>query len=261
MAIFSPTIYYFGQPVAAAAGFIIRPDANASSVTVAIPGTQFGSTFGQTDYRSDISGFINGGTSLTNAEMPLTGSGQTTSTTTNFSTVPYGTSMSRSTSGNMGSILGTATNVNFGSSAFTVEAWYNGVSGTATTWTLFSYNNGCGFFGYSSAGYHRWVAQNSSAGETLVDYAGGNPVNGTWYHIALTRSGTTWYACLNGTIRGNLTLSGAVGTTAPFQMMGRGGDTLRTTVFQDFRVTKGVARYTGAVNATYTLPSSIVTVG
>jgi hypothetical protein len=261
MAIFQPTIYYFGQPISAAAGFIIRPDANASSVTVAIPGTQFGSTFGQTDFRSDISGYINGGTSLLNSEMALSGSGQTTSTTTNFAAVPYSTSMSRATSSNMGTIRGVANNVNFGSSAFTVEVWYQGVSGTDSAWALFSYNNGCGFFGYSSAGYHRWVAQNSTAGETLVDYAGGNPVNGTWYHIAFTRSGNTWYACLNGTIRGNLTLSGAVGTTAGFQMMGWNGASMRTTLFQDFRVTKGVARYTGAVNATYTLPSSIVTTG
>lgn len=261
MAIFAPTIYYFGQPVTAAAGFIIRTDANAASVTVAIPGTQFGSTFGQASFRSDISGYINGGTSLTDANMPLTGSGQTTSATTNFSAVPYTTSMSRPTSTNMGAMPGTTTNINFGSAAFTVECWYNAVSGTADTWSLFSYNNGTGFFGYSSAGYHRWVAQNGSGGETLVDYAGGNPTNGTWYHIAFTRSGTTWYACLNGTIRGNLTLSGAVGTTAAFGMMGWVGATMRPTVFQDFRVTKGVARYTGGVNATYTLPLSIVTTG
>jgi len=259
MSLFTPTAFYFGQPVAAAAGYIIRPDTYASSVTVAIPGTQFGSTFGQTSFRSDISGYINGGSSF--ADCALTGSGQTTSSTTNFSTVPYATSMSRPSSTNMGALPGTATNINFGSGNFTIECYYNAVSGTADTWSLFSYNNGCGFFGYSSAGYHRWVVQNASAGETLVDYAGGNPVNGTWYHIALTRSGTTWYACLNGTIRGNMTLSGAVGTTAAFGMMGWVGAAMRPTVFQDFRVTKGVARYTGAVNATYTIPLSIVTTG
>ena len=241
--------------------YIIRPDTYASSVTVAIPGTQFGSTFGQTDYRSDISGYINGGTSLTNAQMPLTGTGHVTSSTTNFAGDGYTTSMSRPNGTNYGAITGTVANIDFGTGDFTIEGWIQGTSGTADSWMGFKYNAGWGFFGYSSAGYHRWVAQNASFGETLVDYNGFNMVNGTWYHIAFCRSGSTWYACLNGTIRGNLTLSGATGTSAAHQICGWSAATQRPTVFQDYRVTKGVARYTGAVNATYTVPESIVTIG
>ena len=84
MAIFQPTIYYFGQPVQAAAvpggGPTIRTDTYASSVTVAIPGTQFGSTFGQASYRSDISGYINGGSSLSDQTTTGTPVSMTTST-------------------------------------------------------------------------------------------------------------------------------------------------------------------------------------
>jgi hypothetical protein len=265
MAIFSPTIYYFGQPVTAASagGFIIRPDAFASSVTVAIPGTQFGSTFGQTDYRSDISGYINGGTSLTNAQMPLTGSGQASSATTNFTADGYTTSMSRPNGTNMGATIGTLSNTDFGTGAFTIEGWMNPTSGTADMWMGNKYNAGWGFFGWSSAGYYRWVGQNAAFNEGLRDYTS-TLTNGTWVHIFLSRSGSTWYGGVNGTIRGAFTFTnsgGATGTTAPHQICSWDAATQRPGVFQDYRVTKGVARYTGTAGTSYTIPQSIVTIG
>jgi len=260
MSIFQPTAFYNLQPVAAGGGgFIIRTDANASSVSLALPGTQFGSTFGQTSYRSDISGYINGGSSLT-PTPPITGSGQYPSASVNFAADGYTTSMFRPSSQAVFSIAGNTSNVNFGTGAFTIEGWFNTQSGTADAWMTFNYNAGHGFFGYSSAGYFRWVAQNAAFGETLIDYAV-TPTNGTWIHIAFCRSGSTWYACLNGTIRGNLNLSGATGTSATFNIGGWPGAAQRPTLYQDIRVTKGVARYTGAVNSTYTIPQSIVTNG
>ena len=258
MAIFAPTIYYFGQPVTAA-GATIRTDTYASSVTVAIPGTQFGSTFGQTDYRSDISGYINGGTSLTNAQMPLTGTGQVTSTTSNFT--GYTTSMSRPTGTNYGAITGTVANIDFGANVnFTIEGWMNPISGTADSWIGFKYNAGWGFFGWSSAGYFRWVGQNAAFNENLGDYTTAL-TNGTWVHIFIARSGSTWIGGVNGTIRANFTFvnaANACGTSAAHQICGWSGATVRPTVFQDYRVTKGVARYTGSIGASYTIPSSIV---
>ena len=259
MSIFQPTAFYFGQPVAASAGFIIRPDTYASSVTVAIPGTQFGSTFGQTSFRSDISGYINGGSSL--PELPLSGSGQTTNTATNFASVPYGTSMSRGSSSNLGAIAGNTSNVNFGTGDFTIECWMympTNVSGD-NPW-YFCEGSGVGFCQYS--GGPRWTFQNAAGAET--SFFPGTPTlaANTWHHFATCRVGSTWYSCLNGVIRGNNTLSGATGTNPPFQFMGwNGNGSQRTDYFQDFRITKGVARYTGAVNATYTMPSSIVTTG
>jgi hypothetical protein len=260
MAIFSPTMFYFGQPVtaAAAAGATIRSDVYASSVTVAIPGTQFGSTFGQTDYRSDISGYINGGTSLTNAQMPLTGTGQVTSATTNFT--GYTTSMSRPNGTNYGAITGTVANIDFGTGAFTIEGWMNPTSGTADSWMGFKYNAGWGFFGWSSAGYYRWVGQNAATNEGLRDFTS-TLTNGTWVHIFIARSGSTWYGGVNGTIRANFTFTnsgGATGTSAAHQICGWSGATQRPTLFQDYRVTKGVARYTGTAGTSYTVPQSIV---
>jgi hypothetical protein len=262
MAIFSPTIYYFGQPVAAS-GFIIRPDTYASSVSLALPGTQFGSTFGQTDFRSDISGYINGGSSMS-PTPPVTGSPSFPSASVNFAADGYTTSMAKG-AGSVANFTfpGSATNVNFGTGAFTIEAWFNPATTSANDIVLyFAYTNQFGFVLYSSAGYYRWVAQNGAGGETLVDYAGGNPATGTWVHLAFCRSGSTWYACLNGTIRGNLTLAGTTGTGGAMNCMNWPGSTgQRASNWQDFRITKGVARYTGAVNASYTRPLSIVTIG
>lgn len=251
---------YFGQIITAPAGATIRPDTHASSVTIAIPGTQFGSTFGQTDYRSDISGYINGGTSLTNAEMPLTGTGQVTSATSNFT--GYTTSMSRPNGTNYGAITGTTSNINFGANVnFTIEGWMRGTAGSDNSWMGNKYNAGWGFFGWSDAGYWRWVGQNAAFNENLGDYAGLNMDNDVWYHIFLCRSGSTWIGGVNGTIRASFTFTNAAaatGTSAPHQICSWAASTQRTTLFQDYRVTKGVARYTGSIGASYTLPQSIV---
>lgn len=265
MAIFTPTIYYFGQPVTAAAGgFIIRPDANASSVTIAIPGTQFGSTFGQTSFRSDISGYINGGSSL--PELPLSGSGQTSNSATNFSGV-YATSMSRGTNSNLGAIAGNTTNVNFGSGAWTVEYWFNLPTGQLTSDQagVFAYDQQIGFINLTSSGTRfRWV-RNSTSGERIYDFLPGGviPTANVWYHVAMSYNGSgTTACCFNGIIRGNISLGGTVNTASPFGLMGWNGNTGQgTSYFQDFRVTKGVARYSGTAGSSYTVPQSIVTTG
>lgn len=262
MAIFSPTIYYFGQPVtaAAAAGATIRSDANASSVTVALPGTQFGSTFSQNSFRSDISGFINGGSSL--SDPSVTGT-PVSNATVKFGSDGYTTSMERPSGATIGNLAGTTTNINFGTGAFTIEFWFKPkTTNSGDGFGLFSYNNGCGFFGWSSGGYYRWVGQNSTAGEGLKDYTTSAPTVADWHHIFMSRSGATWYGGVDGTIRANFTFAGsgnAVGTTATFHMGGWPGNTGQfDALYQDFRVTKGVARYTGAEGTSYTQPQSMV---
>jgi hypothetical protein len=259
MAIFSPTVFYFGQPILPGGLYKIRPDTYSTSVSLALPGTQFGNEFGQTNYRSDISGYINGGSSLT-PTPPVTGSPAFPSSSVNFPSDGYTTSIARGAD-NVANYTfpGNATNINFGTGDFTIEGWFNPADNTTSSVVLyFAYSNQFGFVLWSAAGYYRWVAQNSAGSEALVDYSTTNPQTGTWVHIAFCRSGSTWYACLNGTIRGNITLSGATGTGGAMNCMNWPGASQRASTWQDFRITKGVARYTGAVNATYTVPESIV---
>ena len=61
MSLFTPTALYYQAPVAAAgAVYAIRTDTYSASVVLAVPGTQFGSTFGQSYYYSDISATVRG---------------------------------------------------------------------------------------------------------------------------------------------------------------------------------------------------------
>ena len=241
--------------------FIIRSDANASNVTLAIPGTRFDNVFAQNSNRSDIAGYINGALNSI-PDLPVTGSNLSISTVTRWTDAfdGYGTSMQNGAATNLGSIPGGQAIVNFGTSPFTVEGWINRVSGNTYFHAFFNYNNGCGFVSHN-AGTWRILAQNSTAGETFRD-ATLVVTNGEWYHWFLSRDASFWYGGINGTIRARLTLAGATGTTAAFEIAGRvgigGGDPIRT---QDFRVTKGICRYSGTEGSAYTVPPSTVTRG
>ena len=87
---------------------------------------------------------------------------------------------------------------------------------------------------------------------------------GTWYHIAMVRSGTNKYIYINGTKIGTGTYTGAINTTTPGAITfwsilgfnsGNTNDGVAKTV-QDFRFYLGTDKgYTGA---TITPPASIV---
>lgn len=128
----------------------------------------------------------------------------------------------------------------FGTGDFTVEAWvmFSGLSGVQTiaevkvngSWAFFYTANTLRFS-------RRWVADDISRSWT--------PSTGVWYHLAATRSGSTNRLFVNGS---------QLGTTATAASnFGQGSlcigasneaqDYLNGRV-DDFRITKGVARYT-----------------
>jgi hypothetical protein len=74
----------------------------------------------------------------------------------------------------------------------------------------------------------------------------------TWFHLAVTRSGTTWYGFINGTSLGSTTNSGSFNIGNGGMFVGRfGGGTAYEWpgYMNDLRVTKGVARYTASFTA------------
>lgn len=258
-------ISYFGQPVisaAAGAAYSIRSDAFASSVVYAVPGTQFGSTFGQTSYRSDISSYVRG-TGSSYADIPITGSQIWASGSANFTTEDYTTSLGRGSLTNYGAWSGTNPDKNFGDGsacAVTVECWVRYTSFAGSNVSFWNYNNGFGFgniqFLSGNSGYVRFVRQASNAAESLRDY-NVTVNNNQWYHCAWVSSGTTNYVCFNGIIGQVWTTNYIQGTTAPFQHLGVATGAMPVCAWQDYRVTKA-ARYTGAQGASYTIPGSIV---
>lgn len=74
---------------------------------------------------------------------------------------------------------------------------------------------------------------------------------GTWYHIAATRSGDSWRLFVNGTQEGGTTtLSGTVPDNADSLRIGGDSDSYSLDGWIDeFRLTKGVARYTSNFTA------------
>jgi hypothetical protein len=74
-------------------------------------------------------------------------------------------------------------------------------------------------------------------------YTGSNE----WVHLAITRSGSTGYAFVNGSLVSSTTANLAAGTTSAWRIAeyGGGGQPLEGLI-DDLRITKGVARYTAA---------------
>lgn len=140
----------------------------------------------------------------------------------------------------------------FGSSDFTIEGWFR-VEFSASACELFAKdagapnytsigvvvqtNQGMSILGSSSGADHELVA--SSA-------AGAVPLN-TWTHIAVVRSGPTFFGFVGGIKKVEQTFAPALAgqSSAPFIVGSRGaGWNALKGQLKDFRVTKGVARYT-----------------
>ena len=134
---------------------------------------------------------------------------------------------------------------------FTVEAWVYIVSyQMGPLLAVGTYSNGV------------WLRSNSGT-ECAINgtfFALSGPHNSifplnTWLHVAITRSGTTGRLFVNGILNSSITVSGTVNTTGKPVVIGASPHS--TTEFTNdytynFRVTKGVARYT----ANFTPPTA-----
>ena len=121
-------------------------------------------------------------------------------------------------------------------SDFTVECWVNFGSSPEVNWGIFKKDSF-----YLGGNTNRWVCKTADGtGNAFV--INWTPSASTWYHVALTNSSGTVTLYIDGTSIG----SGTFGTTTPgtgdFEI-GVGVQYL-TGYIDDFRVTKGVVRYT-----------------
>ncbi len=121
---------------------------------------------------------------------------------------------------------------------------------------------------YPSEGVFGWVFQmnngatiraifNNSASTGAIT-ASTAMTTGVWYHVALTRSGSTCTLWLNGTSVGTSTLSGNIGTVTHAVWIGNGGSTDYTHGYiSNVRVVKGTALYTANFTPSTTTISPI----
>lgn len=151
---------------------------------------------------------------------------------------------------------------------FTIEFWFriNSGAGSETVGLFGSYytgdGSGEGMLMQSTATYNQvffqwhygdsdWAYLNQTQGtRTALS-------NNTWYHVAVTRSGNTWRLFLNGTQEDSVTQSGALSDSGSTTRLGNYGPSGTAShglngYIEDFRITRGVARYT----SNFTAPTS-----
>ena len=135
----------------------------------------------------------------------------------------------------------------FGTNDFTIEFWLNRANINAY---IFGNVGGSAATNYTAA-IGPTGAINFSSGNGTNALNGVTPVvAGTWTHVAITRSGSTFRMFINGVLDVTATLTpnfsivhtfaiGAVGTTVAATLSGK---------IDEFRVTNGFARYTSSFN-------------
>jgi hypothetical protein len=149
-----------------------------------------------------------------------------------------------------------------GAGDFTIECWMNdnavSISDALMTkwngstqheWAFFVKSGDVAFF-YSTTG-----ADQPEIHSTLTTYSAA-----TWYHIAFSRVGNTGYLCFNGLIiaTGDMTGVTIFNSTANVALgaNNQGSSAFFGGKIDEFRMTKGVGRYSGSVGAAYSVPTS-----
>ncbi len=217
-----------------------RTDANASSLVLAIPmdGANNGTTF--TDESANIKG------SGTAKSITRNGDTKTLTAVSKF----YGSSGFFDGTGDYLN-LGTSSDYLFGTGDFTIEGWFYLTSDSTRQDLMGNYTDattGWGVqTGYGVAGQIGFYYGNS----VILDSAARVWSPNSWTHFAITRSGTSLKLFVNGVNTTTTTNSTNISTTSYNTLLGAvtsisGGSPFLfcTGYLQDFRIYKGLAKYT-----------------
>jgi hypothetical protein len=138
----------------------------------------------------------------------------------------------------------TSSDFSFGTGDFTIECWYN-LTATPTNFYIFDFgSNGMRFQIYDS-GSGPVVYMMTSTSTYVIAPANSYVTVGQWYHIAMTRIGTTVTGFINGISQGTQTVADNFTHTAlTIGNYGGGGDYEFTGYLSNLRILKGTALYT-----------------
>lgn len=146
---------------------------------------------------------------------------------------------------------------NLGTGNFTIDFWvrFTAIGGdygsnSPNNQYFFDIGSNQSFLHWSS-GY--WMVQNPSM-TVVLSYANTPSLN-TWIHVALSRSGNTWYLFLNGSLVSSVSNTSAFGGSDRTLTIGNygGGGTYGVMGYLDeFRFSKGIVRWT----SNFTPPTS-----
>jgi hypothetical protein len=163
------------------------------------------------------------------------------------SVVKYGTGSMKFDGSGDNIVVPDSPNLNFGTGDFTIECWvyFDALSSNrviAEKWTS----------GQTGGWQFYWRSTGSSitfyVGSTIIlqDPSSGTISTGTWYHIAVARSGSTIKLFIDGSEKDSATFTTSLDNTSRFNL----GSQITTNTnyldgyIDDLRITKGVARYT-----------------
>lgn len=198
----------------------------------------------------------NGGTTFTdsstyNHAVTAYGSCQTIT-----STYKFGTASGRFAS-NSDYLSLSNSNMNFGTGDFTVEFWlyYNSTQQAGSYGTFFDNGSQGVFLSFGSSKTHIIFYSPSSGLNDTTGYAHGMS-DGNWYHVAFVRNVNACKCYVNGSAIGTWTANGgsmspAGGSVAYIGEYTGGLSYSCGGCIDDFRITKGVARYT----SNFTVPA------
>jgi hypothetical protein len=210
------------------------------------------SSLSQADpYFSSVSLLLSGDsfTDLSSSPNTITNNN---SITVNTTTKKYGTGSIYFNGTNQSLTFASSSTFAFGTSNFTIECWYYPVSRSSTWPTIWgnpeTYPTNC------FAMNDRHNQHQSVFAVTIGNYQPANEVaiigsitvvDKTWYHLAVVRNGTSIKMYVNGVLDGSITYSGSVdNNSAEAWFIGGAASAWTNSYIDDFRITKGVARYT-----------------
>jgi hypothetical protein len=151
-----------------------------------------------------------------------------------------------------------------GAGNWTVECWFypNSVTGQQSIFwkggTSGSVNPSYAFFLNGTGG--QWIVGDGGGGAAGIQNVSVTFAIGTWYHFALVRNGSTFTAYINGVGQTPVAISGTMGNTTNNALSigssaADGSTRYVNGYISNFRITKGVAVYTGA----FTVPLNPLT--
>jgi len=170
--------------------------------------------------------------------------------------------------------VSSSASLEFGSGNYTVEMWVNPTGGIANgaqkylfgkRQSLSIYGGVLGFLAFNSSlnAYRAYYYVTTNGTTWAISAATGYiiPAN-TWTHLAFVRNGNTFTVFVNGTSAASGTASGTIPSNSQPFVIGSAssadpGANGYLGYIDDFRITKGVARYT----ENFTPPDSLPTTG
>jgi len=229
----------------------LRADPYAANLVLALPFVSGGLSSGFGDYAPSIKG--------SGSAKTITNNGVSIASTASY----YGSASNFGVAGAPNYLqVSASSDFAYGSNNFTIETWWFPTSTTRQaiyhgSWGA-DYSIGIDYNGASNnQKLGMWASSNGSSWNLINADAGGNgitagtPGQNQWNHIAYVRNGSTFSMYLNGVCVGTVTgITAAVDVTASdTQVIGEWWNTSAMNsiggYLQDFRIYKGVAKYTG----------------